>query len=68
MWPIEPEAPVVVEEYVLQEDGRYRLHTIVTAPEEWEPVAFPGWRVSLAELQAAAAPVEGEDEAASDAG
>lgn len=65
VWLIEPEAPVVVEEYVLGEDGRYRLHVIVTAPEEWEPVAFPGWRVSLAELQAAAAPVEGEDDAAS---
>ena len=55
VWLIEPEPPVVVEEYVLTDRGyEVRIHT---APAEWEPAAFPGWRLSLAELDAAVAPL-----------
>lgn len=57
VWLVEPERPVAVEEYVLYE-GRYRLNKLVEAPSEWEPVAFPGWQLSLAELDAALGPVE----------
>jgi Uma2 family endonuclease len=60
VWLIDPRLPVAVEEYVLQEDGRYRLHANLTAPAEWEPVAFPGWRLPLSQLEAVAAPVEDE--------
>jgi len=58
VWLIEPESPVAVEEYVLDESGSYRLQALLSTPAEWEPVAFPGWRVPLQELEAAVAPVE----------
>lgn len=64
VWLIEPESPVTVEEYVLAEDGAYRLRAILTAPTEWEPAAFPGWHLPLTELEAAVAP--DDEEAAAD--
>ncbi len=57
VWLVEPERPVAVEEYVLHE-GRYLLNRTVEAPAEWEPVAFPGWRLPLAELDAAVADLD----------
>lgn len=62
VWLITPESPVLVEEYVLGQDGRYVLNTSVTAPGAWEPAAFPGWRLDLTELDATLAPVEDEQE------
>jgi Uma2 family endonuclease len=62
VWLVTPEQPVRIEEFVLAEDGRYRLNAVVEAPAEWEPAIFPGWRLPLAELDAAVAPVQEEDE------
>jgi Uma2 family endonuclease len=59
VWLIDPIQPVMVEEYTLNSDHYYLLNATVTAPAEWEPAAFPGWRVSLAELDAAVSPIEG---------
>lgn len=56
VWLFTPDRPVMVEEYELAPDGLYRLHHTGLAPEEWEPVAFPGWRIPLAELDTAVAP------------
>jgi Uma2 family endonuclease len=58
VWLISPERPVAVEEYVLGGEGRYRVEAMLAAPAEWEPAAFPGWRIPLAELDAAVAPVD----------
>ena len=58
VWLVSPESPVTVEEYVLEEDGHYRLNAIVQAPAAWQPAAFPGWTLPLAELDAAVAPPE----------
>lgn len=55
VWLFDPVPPVTVEEYVLGPDGRYVLHAAVTG-EEWEPAAFPGWRLSLPEVDAALQP------------
>ncbi len=56
IWLIEPEAPVAIEEYVRNEDGSYSMRSILSAPAVWEPAAFPGWQVNLADLAAAVAP------------
>lgn len=61
VWLVDPGRPVMVEEYVLAEDGYYRLQGATVAPAEWEPAAFPGCRLSLAELDAAVASVSGEE-------
>jgi Uma2 family endonuclease len=53
VWLVDPEQPVTVEEYVLEPHGRYRLNAIVRAPDEFAPVAFPGWKIPLSELDAA---------------
>jgi hypothetical protein len=45
----------MVEEFVLADDAHYRVNAVVIAPGEWEPAAFPGWRIPLAELDAAVA-------------
>lgn len=58
VWLIEPESPVAVEEYVLSSDGHYRLRGAFTAPAEWTPLAFPGWTLPLAELEAAVSRIE----------
>jgi Uma2 family endonuclease len=50
VWLVSPDRPVGVEEYVLGDDGFYRLHASVETPAEWEPSSFPGWRLSLKEL------------------
>jgi Uma2 family endonuclease len=55
VWLVDPRRPLAVEEYVLNESGFYTLRQAVIAPEEWEPAAFPGWRISLTELDAVAA-------------
>jgi Uma2 family endonuclease len=61
LWLVDPERPVMVEEYVLGAEGRYELHAAVTAPAEWEPAAFPGWELALAELDAAVAQVDSDE-------
>ncbi|MFN3649276.1 MAG: Uma2 family endonuclease [Armatimonadota bacterium] len=58
VWLVDPVRPVLVQEFVLGESGAYSLHSSLTAPAEWEPAAFPGWTISLAELDAAVASVE----------
>jgi Uma2 family endonuclease len=60
LWLMSPERPVTVEEYVLGEDGGYRVEAMLAAPAEWEPAAFPGWRIPLADMDAAVAPVDEE--------
>jgi hypothetical protein len=47
--------------YVLEADSRYRLNAIVAAPDEFAPAAFPGWKLPLAELDAALVPAAGPD-------
>jgi Uma2 family endonuclease len=47
LWLIEPET-LLVEEYVLAEEDRYRLQTVATPPAVWSPLAFPGWSLDLA--------------------
>ena len=56
IWLIEPEAPVAIEEYVRNTDGSYSMRAILSAPAIWEPSAFPGWRIDLAELADAVSP------------
>jgi Uma2 family endonuclease len=58
LWLVTPERPVMVEEFILTGEGDYRLQTTAVAPAEWEPAAFPGWRLALAELDAAIGPVD----------
>ncbi len=53
VWLISPQIPVAVEEYSLEPDCRYRLNTVAQSPDEFTPVAFPGWRIPLAQLDAA---------------
>ena len=62
VWLIDPEPPVAVQEFVMCHDGTYRLNANLSAPADWEPFAFPGWRISLAELNAAATLTEDEGE------
>lgn len=52
VWLIEPLAPLEVEEYVLEADGRYRLEANLAAPGIWTPVLFPEWSLDLAAAQA----------------
>jgi Uma2 family endonuclease len=56
IWLIEPESPVTVEEHALAEDGSYGVR-VETAPAAWEPVAMPGWSLSLEALDAAVSAV-----------
>jgi Uma2 family endonuclease len=51
VWLIEPEAPPTVEEYILGSDGYYRRQQMVSAPNVWSPVLFPGWSLDLGEAQ-----------------
>ena len=46
VWLVEPER-VLVEEFALAEDGRYRLRTMAMPPAIWSPLAFPGWSLDL---------------------
>jgi Uma2 family endonuclease len=57
VWLINPRSPVAVEEHVLGDDGYYDLRAAIQAPGAWEPAAFPGWRISLGELDAAVAEI-----------
>jgi Uma2 family endonuclease len=52
VWLVDPEQPLMVEEYVLGEDELYNLHATAVSPAAWEPAAFAGWRVPLAQLDA----------------
>jgi Uma2 family endonuclease len=63
-WLFDPEA-VAVEEFVLAEDGRYRVQATATPPAIWSPLAFPGWSLDLGATQAALAdpPAEETEEA-----
>jgi Uma2 family endonuclease len=65
-WLIDPRRPVAVEEFVLLDDGTYRTHTRLQTPEIWQPLAFPGWEISLAEMDAEVTPVD--ESGPSDAG
>jgi Uma2 family endonuclease len=46
VWLIHPQT-LLVEEFVLEEDGRYRIQAVATPPTVWSPLAFPGWSLDL---------------------
>jgi Uma2 family endonuclease len=60
VWLISPERPVLIEEYVLGEDGLYNLQATAAAPAEWEPLVFPGWRLAVEDLDTAVLPASDE--------
>lgn len=45
-WLLDPEE-VAIEEFVLSEDGHYRVQTSATPPSVWSPLAFPEWSFDL---------------------
>ena len=65
LWLLDPQPPVILEEYVLEADGRYRQNAIVRSPAEFAPAAFPRWAVPLTELDAAVARAGEQPEEAS---
>ena len=38
---------VAVQEFVLADDGYYRVQAVATPPAVWSPLAFPGWSFDL---------------------
>ena len=53
LWLISPQSPIKIEEHVLTDAGQYVVRATVSAPDIWEPEAFPGWTVSLLDLERA---------------
>ncbi len=53
LWLIDPTRPVMVEECLLNDEGRYVLFNSPVAPAEWRPGLFSELTISLAELESA---------------
>jgi Uma2 family endonuclease len=52
VWLIQPQVPLTIQEFVLEESGEYRVHATTVAPAVWTPLLFPGWSLDLAEAEA----------------
>lgn len=50
LWLIDPTRPVMVEEFLLNDEGRYVLVNSPVAPADWRPGLFSELTISLAEL------------------
>jgi len=60
-WLFDPVA-VAVQEFVLAEDGQYRVQATAVPPAVWSPLAFPGWSLDLEAAAAALANPYAEEE------